>query len=191
MKILLHQCCGPCSVYPVRVLQEQGHSIMGFWFNPNIHPAAEFYRRLETLKRFNDSKEIKTIIDETYGLTEFVRMAAFREEARCRFCYQMRLEKAAQMAASGKFDAFTSTLLYSKWQDHGLMKEFAELAAKKYNVAFYYQDFREGWQEGINTSKELGMYRQQYCGCIYSEEDRYRKQLSGRLQEGKEIVGYV
>lgn len=164
---------------------------MGFWFNPNIHPAAEFYKRLETLKTFNDSKGIKSIIDETYGLTEFVRSAAFREEQRCRYCYQMRIEKAAQIAARGKFDAFTTTMMYSRWQDHELMIEFCEIAAKKYKVAFHYEDYREGWQEGINISKELGMYRQQYCGCIYSEEDRYRKQLSGRFAKGEDIVGFV
>ncbi len=112
MRILIHQCCGPCSAYPVKILQEQGgHSIMGYWYNPNIHPVAEFYKRLETLKRFNDSNDIKTIIDETYGLTEFVRTAAFRETERCRFCYQMRIEKTAQIAAKGgNFDAFTTTL---------------------------------------------------------------------------------
>ena len=191
MRILLHQCCGPCSVYPVKILQEQGHSIMGYWYNPNIHPVVEFYKRLETLKIFNDSKEIKTIIDETYGLTEFVRMAAFRETERCRFCYQMRIEKAAQIASRGNFDAFSTTLMYSKWQDHDLMKEYCELAAKKYKVAFHYEDYREGWQEGINISKELEMYRQQYCGCIYSEEERYKKQLGKRFANGEDIVGFV
>jgi len=187
MKILLHQCCGPCSVYPVKVLKEQGHSIMGYWYNPNIHPVAEFYKRLQTLKNFNDEEDIKTIVDETYGLTEFVRMAAYRETERCRFCYQMRIEKAAQIASKGNFEAFTTTLMYSKWQDHDMMREFCEIAAKKYKVAFHYEDYREGWQEGINLSKERGMYRQQYCGCIYSEEDRYRKQLSKYFNEGKSV----
>lgn len=160
---------------------------MGYWYNPNIHPVQEFYKRLQTLKNFNDSQDIKTIIDETYGLTDFVRTAAFRESERCRFCYQMRIEKAAQIAAKGKFDAFTTTLMYSKWQDHDLMKEYCEIAAAKYKVSFHYEDYREGWQEGINTSKELGMYRQQYCGCIYSEEDRYLKQLSKRFNSGESV----
>jgi len=191
MKILLHQCCGPCSVYPVRMLTEQDHSIMGYWYNPNIHPVTEFYKRLETLSKFNDDNNIKTIIDEDYGLVQFVRDAAFRESERCRFCYQMRIEKAAQIAKKGNFDAFTTTLMYSKWQDHEMMKEFCELASKKYGIPFHYEDYREGWQEGIDRSKEMGMYRQQYCGCIYSEEERYRKQLSKRLAEGKDIVNYL
>lgn len=158
---------------------------MGYWYNPNIHPVTEFYKRLETLKIFNDSNGIKTIIDEEYGLVDFVRTAAFRESERCRFCYQMRIEKAAQIASKGNFDAFTTTLMYSKWQDHDLMKEFCELASDKYKVAFHYEDYREGWQEGINMSKDQGMYRQQYCGCIYSEEDRYRKQLSAKFAKGE------
>jgi len=185
MKILLHQCCGPCSVYPVKVLKQQGHSIMGYWYNPNIHPVTEFYKRLETLRDFNEAEDIKTITDETYGLTDFIRNASYREEDRCRLCYQMRLEKAAQIAVKGNFDAFTSTLLYSKWQDHDLMIEFAEAASRKYKIAFHYEDYREGWKEGIAVSKERNMYRQQYCGCIYSEEERYKDQLSGRFAKGE------
>lgn len=187
MRILLHQCCGPCSVYPVKRLTGQKHSIMGYWYNPNIHPVTEFYKRLQTLKVFNDDNGIKTIVDETYGLVDFVRTAAFRESKRCRFCYQMRIEKAAQIAAKGNFDAFTTTLMYSKWQDHNLMKELCESVSEKYSIAFHYEDYREGWQEGINTSKELGMYRQQYCGCIYSEEDRYLNQLSKRFANGESV----
>lgn len=160
---------------------------MGYWYSPNIHPVTEFYKRLETLRDFNESQGIKTVIDDTYGLTDFVRHAAFREENRCRYCYQVRIERAAQIAAKGNFDAFTSTLLYSRWQDHGLMIELAGIASEKYSIPFHYEDYREGWQEGIKISKELGMYRQQYCGCIYSEEDRYRKQLSGRFANGESV----
>jgi predicted adenine nucleotide alpha hydrolase (AANH) superfamily ATPase len=99
----------------------------------------------------------------------------------------MRIEKAAQIASKGNFDAFTTTLMYSRWQDHDMMKEFCEIASKKFKIAFHYEDYREGWQEGIDTSKERGMYRQQYCGCIYSEEDRYRKQLSKYFAEGRSV----
>jgi len=187
VKILLHQCCGPCSAYPVKVLQEQGHSVMGYWFNPNIHPVVEFYKRLETLKRFNDSKGIKTIIDETYGLTDFVRNASYREDERCAFCYRQRIEKVAMIAAKGNFEAFTTTLMYSKWQNHEMMKEMCEYYSRKYKIAFLYEDYREGWKEGIEISKDENMYRQQYCGCIYSEEERYRKQLGKRFANGEDI----
>jgi len=103
----------------------------------------------------------------------------------------VRIENTAQIASRGKFDAFTTTLMYSRWQDHELMKEFCELAAKKYKIIFHYEDYRTGWQEGIETSKKRGMYRQQYCGCIYSEEERYRQQLSKRFAEGKEIREFL
>lgn len=181
MNILLHQCCGPCSVYPVKMLKSQGHSITGYWFNPNIHPVTEFYKRLETLRDFDKAEEIPMIIDETYGLVNFVRNVADDHKNRCGYCYTVRLEAAAKMAAEKGFDAFSSTLFYSKYQNHDLMKQIAESMAEKYSVCFYYEDYREGWKYGIDTSKALGMYRQPYCGCIYSEEDRYLTQLSKRF----------
>lgn len=181
MNILLHQCCGPCSVYPVRVLKEAGHSLTGYWFNPNIHPVVEFYKRLETLADFDRSQDIPLIIDETYGLVDFVSHVAQDHKNRCGYCYEVRLEQAAKTAAENGFEAFTSTLFYSKYQNHDMMKQIAQKMAEKYKVCFFYKDFREGWKEGIDTSKALWMYRQQYCGCIYSEEDRYLNQLSKKF----------
>lgn len=187
MNILLHQCCGPCSVYPVRMLKEQGHTLTGYWFNPNIHPVLEFYKRLETLRNFNLRENIPLILDETYGLTEFVQAVGHDHANRCSYCYTVRLEAAAKTAKENGLDGFTSTLLYSRYQNHEMMISIAQKMAEKYGVMFYYMDFREGWKEGIDTSKALGMYRQQYCGCIYSEEDRYLKQLSEKFLHNKTI----
>jgi predicted adenine nucleotide alpha hydrolase (AANH) superfamily ATPase len=104
----------------------------------------------------------------------------FREAERCRFCYHLRLFAAARAAKEGKFDAFTSSLLYSKYQKHELIREIGEQAALEAGLPFYYEDFRQGWQAGQARSKELGLYRQQYCGCIYSERERYcRDRLDG------------
>ncbi|WP_022850559.1 epoxyqueuosine reductase QueH [Limisalsivibrio acetivorans] len=186
MRILLHQCCAPCSIYPVRMLKEAGFDISAYFYNPNIHPVQEFYARLEQAADFNEEEGIGSIIDETYGLEEFVRNAAYREKSRCLYCYAVRIEQAARTAKRGKFDCFTTTLLYSRYQDHDLMVSLAEEMAKKYGVMFHYEDYREGWKEGIEVSKAKGMYRQQYCGCIYSEEDRYLKQLSGRFNKRME-----
>lgn len=186
MKILLHQCCGPCSVYPTKQLLSAGHTVIGYFYNPNIHPVQEFYKRLESSVQFNNSEQIQSIINEEYGLTEFVRNAVYRENNRCTYCYAKRIEKTVQIAKSGKFDAFTTTLLYSKFQNHELIKELCESYGKQYNIDVYYSDFREGWKEGIDTSKEMGLYRQQYCGCIYSEEDRYLKQLSKNFSKWQE-----
>jgi hypothetical protein len=110
-----------------------------------------------------------------YDLEEFLRLMVFRETERCRFCYQMRLTAAAKEALAGGFDAFTSTLLYSKYQNHELIRELGEALAMAMGVPFHYQDFREGWHEGVAASRELNLYRQPYCGCIYSERDRYER----------------
>lgn len=165
---------------------EQGHNVFGYFYNPNIHPVQELYARLSEVVKFNDSLNIKGIYDEEYGLVDFVRKAAFREENRCTFCYADRIEKTAQIAKNGKFDAFTTSLLYSRFQKHDIIKEICESMAKRYGLGFFYDDFREGWKYGIEVSKNEGMYRQQYCGCIYSEEDRYRKQLSGIFNKLKD-----
>ncbi len=108
-----------------------------------------------------------------YNLEDFLQKIAFRESVRCRICYHERLTTTAHIAKHGKFDAFSTTLLYSKFQNHELIKSVGEATGKKVGVKFYYHDFREGWKEGIEESKRRNMYRQQYCGCIYSEKERY------------------
>ena len=113
------------------------------------------------------------IWDRTYPLEEFLRNIAFRETERCRFCYYLRLSATARVARGGKFDAFTSTLLYSKFQNHELIKELGQLVVQEVGVPFYYEDFRKGWAEGRTKADKLGLYKQQYCGCIFSERDRF------------------
>ena len=127
------------------------------------------------MQEFAKKEDIQLIVKDEYELEKFLRRTAFREQERCRSCYYDRLKYAAIIAKKGNFDAFTTTLLYSKFQKHDLIKEIGESLAKEYGVKFYYQDFREYWKEGIKISKEREMYRQQYCGCIYSERDRYLK----------------
>lgn|SRR5690554_3323715 len=174
MKLLIHACCAPCFIAPYHHLKEE-HEITAFWFNHNIHPYTEYQKRLATLRDFVTKNNISYIEKDEYDLDRFIQNAVFRESKRCISCYYERLKYTAIVAKKGKFDAFTSTLLYSKYQDHQLMIEIAESLAKEYDVKFFYQDFREYWKEGIELSKAEGMYRQQYCGCIYSERDRYYK----------------
>jgi epoxyqueuosine reductase len=174
-KILVHICCAPCFVAPYFHLKEQDFDIHGFWFNPNIHPYQENQKRLNSLKEFAEQESIPMIIKDEYDLDKFLRQAAFRESDRCRMCYYDRLKYAVIIAKKGNFDFFTTTLLYSKFQNHDMIKEIGESLGKEYGVKFYYQDFREYWKEGIDLSKQKEMYRQQYCGCIYSERDRYLK----------------
>jgi len=173
LKILLHVCCGPCSTFPVMALKEQGHDLTGYFYNPNIHPYTEFRKRLETFEQYAGKVGLPVMIDSRYDLDEFLRSVTFREGDRCRVCYGMRLRQAARVARAGGFDAFSSTLLVSPWQKHDLIKDIGEAAGKEAGVSFYYCDFRAGYREGVRISKEEQMYRQQYCGCIYSERDRY------------------
>lgn len=146
---------------------------MGFYYRHNIHPYTECLKRQKTLEEYADQVDLKLIIQDGYNLEEFIRNVAFREASRCRYCYHDRLLCTALVAKRGKFDYFSSTLLYSKYQQHDLIKDIGNSIGKSVGVSFYYHDFREGWKEGIKKSKELNMYRQQYCGCIYSEKDRY------------------
>lgn len=175
MKILLHNCCGPCTIYPLSVLRGEGHEITGYFYGSNIHPYTEMVKRREALEELARIADFKVIYQKEFDLEGFLRAAAFREADRCRFCYHARLSAAASIARHGKFDAFSSTLLYSRFQKHELIAETAEAVSKEYGVPFLYRDFREGWKEGIEESKRLGLYRQQYCGCIYSEKERYYK----------------
>ena len=190
MKLLLHMCCGPCSCYPVKKLRADGIEPVGYFFNPNIHPYKEWERRLLTAKEFAEKVSMEIQTEEEYLLRDFLKKALPAEEVpngRCRMCYTWRLEQTAKYAAEHGFEAFTSTLFYSIYQQHDLMKERAEFFGKTYGVDFYYEDFRPGWQEGIDISHELELYRQPYCGCIFSEEERYSKALrKARKKAAKE-----
>lgn len=175
MKLLLHTCCAPCSIYPLKVLGQMDMDVMAFFYRHNIHPFTECQKREETLKHYSKSIDLKVIYQQDYRIEKFLQSVVFREEDRCRYCYYDRLKATALVAKKGKFQAFTTTLLYSKFQNHDLIKKTGEAIAKKYDLTFFYHDFREGWKSGIEESKKLNMYRQQYCGCIYSEKERYFK----------------
>lgn len=176
MKVLLHTCCGPCTIYPLKVLKGENVEVMGFFYRHNIHPFSECLKREETLLEYARKMDIRVICQQNYELERFLQSVAFREKDRCRFCYHDRLSAAARVAKKGKFDAFSSTLLYSRFQNHELIRQIGESVGKEHGIPFLYRDFREGWKEGIEESKRLNMYRQQYCGCIYSEKDRYYKE---------------
>ena len=176
MRILFHICCANCAIFPIRVLRERNHNLTGFFYNNNIHPYQEFKKRLDTVKEYADKVELDVVYNEEYLLREFLANVANDPEKRCDYCYRSRLEQTAQYAAENGFDSFSSSLLYSRYQQHERIREFGENIALKYDLNFFYEDFRTGWQDGINTSKNMGLYRQQYCGCIYSEMDRYYPQ---------------
>lgn len=125
------------------------------------------------MKEYANVERLKIIWTEEYNLEDFLRSVAFREKDRCRYCYYARLKYTLDIARAKRFEVFTTTLLYSKFQDHEMIKTIGESLAKEYGLIFYYHDFREGWAEGREISRELMMYRQSYCGCIYSEKERF------------------
>lgn len=173
MKILLHACCAPCAIVPIALLQQSEFEVMGYFYGHNIHPYTECIKRRETLEIYAESIGLRVIYSEGYDMEHFLRNVAFREKDRCTYCYHDRLRSTALMAKHGKFDYFTSSLLYSKFQKHEEIRSIGESVGKDIGIPFYYQDFRTGWKKGIEISKQLKMYRQSYCGCIYSEKERY------------------
>lgn len=177
LKLLVHTCCAPCFIAPFYQLQEAGYAVSAYWFNPNIHPLLEYQKRHETLQDFCQKEDIPLLEVDEYGLQSFLKATLSDIPARCVYCYDVRLDALAKAAAEGGFDAFSTTLLYSRYQKHELIISTAKAMAAKYGVDFYYEDWRVLWQKGIQLSKAAGMYRQQYCGCIFSEEDRYREQI--------------
>jgi predicted adenine nucleotide alpha hydrolase (AANH) superfamily ATPase len=160
---------------PVRHLRQEGMSVMGFFYRHNIHPYTECLKREETLQYFSGKNDLEVIYQKDYDLEGFIRSVVYRESDRCRYCYHDRLKSTALMARRGKFDAFSTTLLYSKFQQHDMIKAIGESTGKETGVAFFHYDFREYWKAGIEESKRLELYRQSYCGCIYSEKERYYK----------------
>lgn len=167
MKLLMHMCCGPCSVYPLGVLKEQGADVEGFFYNPNIHPLDEHRRRMENVRLLSELKKLKVHYSDDFR-QELWEDFEGPEAARCAMCYGTRLEKAAAFAAEKGFDAFTTSLLVSPYQKHELIKELGQKCAARHGADFLYMDFRPGFRQGQQEAKELGLYRQKYCGCIRS-----------------------
>lgn len=178
-KVLLHCCCAPCSVSCIPPLcEEEDIALTAFWYNPNIHPFKEYEARRNCLIDYTASRNVPLIVAEDYGLREFVTHTVDDLDHRCRYCYTARLEKTAAYAAENGFDAFTSTLFASVYQDHELLKKLAEELARQYKTTFLYRDFRPNFRKGNTDAREMGFYMQKYCGCIFSEEERYQKQIT-------------
>jgi epoxyqueuosine reductase len=174
VKILLHICCGPCAIYPLRTLRAEGHEVSGYFFNPNIHPYSEFAKRRDTLAAFAKSASLPLVTDDRYELESFLKGALDYGKDRCLFCYKTRLEQAFIQGVERGVDAVTTTLFYSRYQRHADIVAIASDLSGEYDVPFLYEDFRIGWAEGIAESKQRGMYRQKYCGCLFSEHERYK-----------------
>jgi four helix bundle protein len=178
-------------------MKEKGDEAVGYFFNPNIHPFQEYQKRLDALKQYSERVGLKVIYRDEYLLEEFLKNVSHRVEERCQYCYSVRLETTACEAKKQSFDGFSTTLLQSTHQNHALIKETGERLAREMGIPFYYEDFRQGWRKGMEVSKAMGLYRQQYCGCIYSEKERFMKsnkmsnnkvQMSNKVQSSNEKV---
>lgn len=170
MKLLMHMCCAPCSVYPVSLLHDEKIEVEGLFYNPNIHPMDEFERRKENVLKFSQVKEVPVTFLDEFKQDAWENYSGSSEQ-RCNMCYSIRLLKAASFAKENSFDAFTTSLLVSPYQKHELIRALGEKIGEKYGVEFYYRDFRPGFRQGQQQAKEIGLYRQKYCGCIISYQE--------------------
>ena len=176
-KVLMHTCCAPCSLSCIDTLRAEGIEPVAFWYNPNIHPWKEYESRRDCLLEFAPKIDMRLIVCEDYGLREFVKNVCDDIDGRCLYCYEHRLKKTAEYAVQNGFSAFTTTLLASIYQRHEDIITLGERFAKEYGVEFLYRDFRPNFRAGNQRAREEGFYMQKYCGCIFSEEDRYIKQI--------------
>ncbi|MDR0464823.1 MAG: epoxyqueuosine reductase QueH [Treponema sp.] len=181
MKLLLHCCCAPCSISCVKALGDENVIPQLFWYNPNIHPFTEYEARRNCIKNFTDNEKLELSLVDEYGLRSFLTVVSQEINKpspnieRCEKCYRMRLEKTADYAAKNVFSAFSTTLLISPYQNHDVIKKTGEEISEKYGVDFFYRDFRPLFREGQTAARAKEMYMQKYCGCIFSEEERFTK----------------
>ncbi len=191
MKLLMHVCCAPCSVYCIDSLRKEGIEPTLFWYNPNIHPYKEYETRRNCLKEYADKVNIKSIIEDEYGLDEFCKNVAGSLNTRCvEYCYKIRLKKSFEYARDHGFDAVTTTLLYSIYQKHDFIKLYGQKLAKEYGIEFLYRDFRVGFWKGHDKAIQLGLYMQKYCGCVFSEAQIFLAHTNNKpkLPDGFEFL---
>ncbi|MFW6189215.1 MAG: epoxyqueuosine reductase QueH [Planctomycetota bacterium] len=173
MRILLHVCCGPCAIEPFEQLTDEGHEVTGYFYNPNIHPLVEFRRRLKAARVLQERLPIPIIYNRNYGLRRFLERVDWRGDGRCADCYRLRLGAVAQAAAERGFDAMTTTLLGSRHQDHDALRRIGREAAGAAGTNFLCADWRGLSDRGHERARGMNLYLQNYCGCIFSEQERF------------------
>lgn len=171
----MHLCCSNCGLYPLKSLLAKDIDVKGLWFNPNIHPLPEYQQRLGALQDLQKIWGLDIEYNDHYGLDDFIRKIGDPDDNRCLRCYAMRLEETAKTARKMDLDGFTTSLLVSPYQQFDAILRIGREMEKRYAVPFYVEDFRVGYRESIPLSRELGLYRQKYCGCVYSEAERKQR----------------
>ena len=190
-RLLLHTCCAPCSSYCIEYLSNY-FDITVLYYNPNISPKEEYEKRKQEQIRFLKefpSKNKLDILDIDYDYNDFLSIAKGLEQEkeggrRCHKCYLLRLEKTAQIAKKHHFDYFGTTLTVSPYKNSKVLNEIGKVLQEKYNVAYLFSDFKkkEGYKRSIELSKIYHLYRQDYCGCIYSKKERDEKNENKKCQ---------
>lgn len=181
----MHICCANCGLYPVKHLSARGIDIKGLWFNPNIHPEDEYDKRLDALKTLQGLWGLDIEYHETSGPEDFFSAVENHNGLRCEACYGMRLAETAATAKKMGLDGFTTTMLVSPYQRFDMMVDIGRRLEREYSVPFFVEDLRPGWNEGVRLSKELGLYRQKYCGCVFSKAERDSQSRGPRPRELK------
>jgi predicted adenine nucleotide alpha hydrolase (AANH) superfamily ATPase len=171
--VLVHCCCAHCTAYTFEHWRRQGYQPSALWYNPNIHPYTEHQARLEAIHSLAEEMDFPLITAEGYDIIEYFKRVTGHEDQRCRYCFQLRLQKTAETAVKLGFSAFTSSLLISPHQKHELLLEIGKNLAKEMGIAFLYADLRKRYSDSRRITKPMALYRQQYCGCVYSEWERY------------------
>ncbi len=184
MKILMHICCSNCSLYPLQNFLTRGMDVRGFWFNPNIHPYTEYASRLGSVEKLQRLWDLDVEYADEYLLDDFLASVVRQGKDRCSFCYSIRLEKTAETAKRMGLDGFTTSLLASPYQKFDMIVRIGEETGRKHGITFIAEDVRQGWEISRGLALELGLYRQKYCGCIYSEMERYLKKVKDRTPHG-------
>jgi len=172
-RLLVHSCCAHCAAYTVEHWREQGYETSAFWYNPNIHPYTEHQQRLEAMQTLALEMGLPLITAEGYDIIDYFRQVVGHEAERCRHCFKLRLSKTAEAAKEMGFDAFTTTLLISPHQKHDLLKGIGDEVGGEKGIDFLYADLRKRYSDSRRLTKPLELHRQQYCGCVYSEWERY------------------
>ena len=172
-RVLVHSCCAHCAAYTVEHWRQQGYEVSALWYNPNIHPYTEHQQRLEAMQTLAGEMKLPLINTGGYDIVDYFRGVVGHEAERCGHCFRLRLSKTAETAREMGFDAFTTTLLIIPHQKHDLLKEIGAELGKEKGVEFLYADLRKRYSDSRHITKPMDLHRQQYCGCVYSEWERY------------------
>jgi len=193
-KLLLHICCAVCACSLAKKFREEKTAVIGYFYNPNIHPFQEFQKRLRAVEVFAEQEKLEVCYDKEYGLDKFMEAVNPHAKSyklsspdapdgdrdfaslRCLKCYEMRLLQTAQKAKQLGCDEFTSTLIISPQQRQKDIRRLGDEISKSAGIKFRYEEVTELYPKSKEMAKKRMLYRQQYCGCIFSEAERYRKE---------------